>query len=68
MDGIEKDLSGRAQVVRLNVQDDAGREIAWRYGLTAVPTFLVFHSAEEPVARFVGRPDHNQILNSLLGP
>jgi thioredoxin-like negative regulator of GroEL len=68
VDGIESDLGERGHVVRLNVYDDAGRAIAGRYGLSAVPTFLVFRASDQPVARFVGRPDHGQVLRALLGP
>lgn len=68
VDGIEQKLAGRGHVVRLNVYDEAGRAVASRYGLSAVPTFLVFRGGDQPVARFVGRPDGEQVLKALLDP
>ena len=67
MDGIERELAGKAVVIRLNVYDDAGRYVAGRYGLSAVPTFLVFRGGPEPVARFVGQPNTEEILRALGG-
>ncbi len=54
--------------MRLNVQDGAGRSLAARYGVSMVPTFLVFRGGREPVARFVGRPDGEKLVDALLSP
>ncbi len=41
MDRLETRLDGRAEVIRLNLLSDVGREAALRYGVRAVPTLLV---------------------------
>ncbi|MCL4466276.1 MAG: thioredoxin family protein [Chloroflexi bacterium] len=41
--------------------------MAGRYGLSAVPTFLVFDGTAEPSQRFVGYPDTNKLEQALLG-
>lgn len=64
---MERELDGRAVVVRLNVADSAGRAVASRYGLTAVPTFLVFTPEGAPSGRFVGYPDKDRLVRALLG-
>lgn len=53
-------------MVRLNVQEDVGRAIAGRYGLSAVPTFIVLKNGS-PEARFVGFPNARSIVSALLG-
>ena len=68
MDGLEQEVANRGVVVRLNVSDEAGRSVASRYGLSAIPTFLVFRDGLEPEARFVGRPDYDRLVQALLGP
>jgi len=66
VDGLERDLAGRAVVVRLNVADEVGRAVAARYGLGAVPTFLAIKDGE-PVMRLVGQPDKDRLMRALLG-
>ncbi len=53
--------------MRLNVADDIGRVVAGRYGLTAVPAFLVFREGGAPSERFVGYPDQGKLMRALLG-
>lgn len=67
VDGLERELADRALVVRLNVGDSAGRAVASRYGLSAVPTFLVFTPDGAPSGRFVGFPDTERLRRALLG-
>ncbi|MHB1005056.1 MAG: thioredoxin family protein [Chloroflexota bacterium] len=68
VDGLEQEVSDRGVVVRLNVGDEAGRAVASRYGLSAVPTFLVIRDGNEPSARFVGRPDHDRLVQAMFAP
>ena len=42
MDGIEKELSGKVVVVRLNFHSSVGKEIADNYRVEFVPTFIYF--------------------------
>ena len=61
MDGLERDLEGQAQVVRLSVLSELGREMAQRYGVRGVPTFLVFDGQGELIERQVGFPNRDGI-------
>ena len=51
VDRLERDLEGEALVVRLNVLDAVGREVMQAYGVTLVPTFLVFDGAGNLIFR-----------------
>jgi hypothetical protein len=54
-------------VIRLNVYDDVGRAVGSRYGVSALPTFLVFKGDAGPGERFVGFPDRDKLVRALLG-
>jgi len=72
VDRLERDLGEQAQVLRLSIFDEAeaGRAAAARYGVRAVPTFLIFDGEGELVAQNVGLPDGKRLqalLESLAG-
>jgi thiol-disulfide isomerase/thioredoxin len=66
VDGIEKDLQGRAEVVRLNATSSVGRELAARYGVMGVPTTLVIDGAGDVVHRQVGIPSRKKIVAEAM--
>ncbi|MBN1965434.1 MAG: thioredoxin family protein [Anaerolineae bacterium] len=57
MDGLEKDLAGRATVLRIDLLSSVGREAAQEYGVKIVPTTLLFGGNGELIHRQTGRPD-----------
>jgi len=65
VDGLERDLEGEAQVLRLNVMDDVGGEIAVRYGVRGVPTVVLFTGEGEVVLAQTGMPDRDRILAAV---
>jgi len=65
VDGLERELAGRAQVLRVNVAEPAGRELFSRWNLEVVPTFLVFDTNGREVYRATGFPDRGAILKAL---
>lgn len=65
MNGIEKDLKGRADVVYLDLMSDIGREAANRYGVKAVPTLVVFDGAGNIVLRQSGLPDADAVKDAI---
>jgi thioredoxin-related protein len=67
VDGLERELEGQARVVRLSVMGQMGREIAHRYGVRGVPTFLVFDGQGELVGRQVGFPNRSEIKALVTG-
>ncbi|MBN1977023.1 MAG: hypothetical protein JW918_06445 [Anaerolineae bacterium] len=67
VDGIERELEGRAQVVRLSVMDGVGGQLALRYGARGVPTLVVLDGAGEVVYVKTGSPNHGEILAAVEG-
>ncbi len=69
VDGLEARLEGEAEVVRLNLAENVGRDAALRYGVSLTPTFIVFAGDGRERYRQSGFPDIDRIeaeaLNSL---
>jgi len=65
VDGLERDLEGRVQVLRLSVMDDVGGELAMRYGVRGVPTFVLLDGAGETVLTQAGLPDRAEIVAAV---
>ena len=70
MDGLERDLEGQAQVARLSILSQVGREVAQRYGVRSVPTFLIFDGEGTLIGREVGFPNRGRIISlvNAAGP
>jgi thioredoxin-like negative regulator of GroEL len=62
VDGIERDLEGRAKVVRLGVMNDLGIQAARRYGVRGVPTVIIFDGAGQIVEQSMGIPDRDSVV------
>lgn len=61
MDRLERELEGQARVVRLSIFDEVGGEVARRYDVRGVPTFLIFDDQGNLVGRDVSVPDRHKI-------
>jgi thioredoxin-related protein len=61
VDRLERDLEGQARVLRLSVWGSVGRQLAARYGVRGVPTFLLFDGMGQMVHYQVGRLDADQV-------
>ena len=68
VDGIERDLRGTAEVVRLNISSKVGREVAARYGVPAVPTLLVLDADSKMIYRQTGIPDRGKVVAQITTP
>ena len=69
MDGIEKDLQGKARVLRLNVMSEVGSQAAQRYGVRGLPTFVLVDGRGRAVDFQAGLPDRAKVvaqINQLL--
>ena len=64
VDGIEKDLQDRVQVIRLDVWSDIGRAAAQRYGVRGVPTLLVLDGTGQVQSTQVGVPDRKRVVET----
>jgi hypothetical protein len=67
VDGIERALEGKAQVLRLSVTDDVGSQLAVRYGARGVPTLVVLDGAGDVVYVHLGQPNREDILDAVEG-
>jgi thioredoxin-related protein len=67
VDRLERELEGKVQVVRLGVFDEVGQEIARRYDVRGVPTFLIFDGQGKLIGREVGMPDRDKIKALVVG-
>lgn len=62
MNGIEKDLKGKSEVIRINRLSRVGAELAARYDVTAVPTTIVVNGDGELVYRHSGIPNRKKVV------
>lgn len=67
VDGLEADLDGQAEVLRLSVLSDVGGTLARRYGVRGVPTLVVFDGAGEVIYSAAGIPDREAIVTAVEG-
>jgi thioredoxin-related protein len=67
VDGIERELEGGAQVIRLNVMDGVGGQLALRYGVRGVPTMVVLDGAGEVVYAKTGSPNRGEVIAAVEG-
>lgn len=65
MDRLERDLEGEAQVLRLNAFGSVGRQLAARYGVRGVPTFLLFDGDGQMIYAQAGRLDANRVKSEI---
>ena len=67
VDGLERELEGQARVVRLSALNAMGQEVAQRYDVRGVPTFLIFDGQGELIGRQVGFPNRSEIKALVTG-
>jgi len=67
VDGIERELGDKAQVLRLNVMDGVGGQLAARYGVRGVPTLVVLDGAGNVVYVKTGSPNRGEIIAAVEG-
>ena len=66
MHGLERDLTGRARVIRLNVGDEPGLRARERFGTEKVPAVILLDGAGREVYRTEGKlPRREQIFAAL---
>ena len=65
MDGLEKELGSKLRIVRVNVQDQVGRELAPVYHFEYTPTFIFFDARGQEVWRSIGEIDAARVRASV---
>ncbi len=66
VDGLETDLRGKVEVLRLDILNGPGRELARRYGVRAVPVFLLFDGQGKLVQQHSGIPNRGTLREAAL--
>ena len=71
VDKLEEELNNQISpekqlhIVRLNIQEDAGRDLLSTYGFQFTPTFIYFDADGNEVWRLVGSFDPQKVRDSL---
>jgi thioredoxin-like negative regulator of GroEL len=65
VDGLEKQLTGKAKVIRLDAASQVGQQAIARYGVRGVPTLIVVNGQGEPVDTQVGFINSSQALQQV---
>jgi hypothetical protein len=62
---LEDETRGDLMIIRLNIQEEVGRELASVYGFQFTPTFIYFDAGGIELWRQVGDLDTQLVLESL---
>lgn len=65
VDGLEEELGDEIYIIRLNIQESVGRELAPVYGFEFTPTFIFFDAQGNELWRSVGELDPQKVRDSL---
>jgi len=71
VDGLEEELDSgvsigkRIHIIRLNIQEEAGKELAPIYNFQFTPTFIYFDAEGNEVWLTVGQFDPQKVRDSL---
>ena len=65
MDGLETELGPKLHILRLNVQDNVGRELAPVYDFEYTPTYIFFDARGKELWRTVGEIDPQRVRDSV---
>ncbi len=65
VDAIEAEYTGRMLVLRVNIQEEAGKELGPYYNFEYTPTFIFFNGEGQEVWRSVGSLDEARLRESL---
>ena len=65
MDRIEQQLDGEAEVIKLDVLSQVGREAMRMYGIRGLPTLLVFDGCGERVAAYSGVLNAGEVVERV---
>jgi hypothetical protein len=68
VDGIEREHQGQLIVIRLNIQEPAGSELASRYQARYTPTFVMLDGTGQELWRSIEAVDPLDVDRSLSGP
>jgi thiol-disulfide isomerase/thioredoxin len=65
VDRLEKELGNQIEVIRINIQNTAGRELSQDYDFQYTPTFIFFDAGGKELWREVGSLNVQRVRDSL---
>lgn len=65
VDRLEEETKGRLNIIRLDIHNRIGRQIAADYGFQYTPTFVFLDAQGVEVWRSIGSLDIDLVLSSL---
>lgn len=65
MDGLEKELTGKLEIARINIQTQVGRDLAPVYNFEYTPTYIFFDAQGHEQWRTIGEVDPQRVRNSV---
>jgi len=65
VDGLERELGDRILIIRINIQESIGRELAPVYAIEFAPTFIFIDAQGNELWRQIGGLDTQQVRDSL---
>jgi thioredoxin-like negative regulator of GroEL len=65
VDGLETQLDGKAQLIRLDVLSGVGQQAAARYGVRGVPALVVVDGQGMVVLGQMGIPNSSQVVEQV---
>ena len=65
VDGLEEEFAEQLIIIRVNVQDDIGRELASAYQFQYTPTFIFFDAPGNELWRQIGGLDVERVRASM---
>ena len=68
MDGLETELGPKVHIVRVNVQDLVGRQLAPVYDFEYTPTYIFFDAHGRELWRTIGEIDPQRVRASVNQP
>jgi thioredoxin-related protein len=67
VDGLESEMGNRLKILRINVQENVGRELAPVYDFEYTPTYIFFDAKGQEVWRSIGEIDAQHVRDSVGG-
>jgi thioredoxin-related protein len=65
VDGLEQELGDKLSIIRIDIQSQAGRELAGVYDFEYAPTFIFFNSQGHELWRVVGDVDPQKVRDTV---
>ncbi len=62
LEEVAKEMEGKAKIGKVNTDNDG--EIAMNYGISSIPTLIIFKNGE-PVSKFVGVQSEDTLIEAI---